>query len=114
MTNLLPEEICANAVGRENMRIQSSHHHADRGVDAYFTPPEAVLSLLHIEAQHLPEVIWEPAAGNGAIVLPLQRAGHKVLASDLIDYGLSDCISGLDFLKAPPMPEAKGVVTNPP
>src|SRR6187551_3123293 len=111
MTNLLPEEICANAVGRENMRIQSSHHHADRGVDAYFTPPEAVWSLLHIEAQHLPDVIWEPAAGDGAIVGPFRKAGFKVLASDLVDYGLSGCTSGLDYLTAPPMPEAKGVVT---
>ena len=96
------------------MRIQSSHHHADRGVDAYFTPPEAVWSLLHIEAQHLPDVIWEPAAGDGAIVGPFRKAGFKVLASDLVDYGLSGCTSGLDYLTAPPMPEAKGVVTNPP
>ena len=27
------------------MRIQSSHHHADRGLDAYFSPPEAVAMI---------------------------------------------------------------------
>jgi hypothetical protein len=31
------------------MRIQSSHDHAARGLDAYFSPPEAVSSLLGIE-----------------------------------------------------------------
>ena len=69
------------------MRIQSSHHHADRGHDAYFSPPEAVYSLLHIEASHLPRCIWEPAAGDGAIVLPFRAAGYGVVASDIVDYG---------------------------
>src|SRR5690349_14751062 len=96
------------------MRIQSSHHHADRGLDAYFSPPEAVWSLLHLEAPRLPDVIWEPAAGDGAIVVPFQKSGFKVLASDLVDYGLNGCISGLDYLTAKAMPEAKGIVTNPP
>ena len=96
------------------MRIQSSHHHAGRGLDAYFSPPEAVWSLLHIEAQHLPDVIWEPAAGDGVVVVPFQKSRLKVLASDLVDYGLNGCISGLDYLIAEAMPEAKGIVTNSP
>ena len=60
-------------------------------VDTYFSPPEATISLLSIEAQYLPKCIWEPAAGDGAIVRALLRAGFKVIASDLIDYGLDDC-----------------------
>ncbi len=43
------------------MRIQSSHHHADRGLDAYFSPPEAAGSLLHIESQYLPKRICQIA-----------------------------------------------------
>jgi hypothetical protein len=31
------------------MRIQSSHYHAERGLDAYFSPPEATAALLAIE-----------------------------------------------------------------
>jgi hypothetical protein len=96
------------------VRIQSSHHHTDRGLDAYFSPPEAVWSLLHIESQYLPPVVWEPAAGDGAIVKPLQMAGFKVFASDLINYGLDECVSGLDYLTAEPIREAKAIITNPP
>jgi hypothetical protein len=96
------------------VRIQSSHHHADRGLDVYFSPPEAALSLLHIEGQYLPKRIWEPAAGDGAIVRPFLSAGFTVIASDLIDYGLEDCQAGLDYLKAEPVREPHGIVTNPP
>lgn len=96
------------------MRIQSSHHHLDRGLDAYFSPPEAVTSLLRIEGAFLPESIWEPAAGEGAIVKPLQAAGFRVFASDIADYGLPDCACGMDYPKAPPRPGVQAVVTNPP
>ncbi len=96
------------------MRIQSSHDHEARGLDAYFSPPEAVWSLLAIEAGHLPQRIWEPAAGDGAIVKPLREAGYDVAASDLADYGLAGCATGVDYLKARPMAGIAGVVTNPP
>jgi hypothetical protein len=96
------------------VRIQSSHHHADRGLDAYFSPPEATASLLGIEASHLPQRIWEPAAGDGAIVRPLQSAGFSVIASDIVDYGLIDCKVGINYLEAPPIGDVEAVVTNPP
>lgn len=96
------------------MRIQSSHDHDARGLDAYFSPPEAVWSLLAIEAAHLPRSIWEPAAGDGAIVKPLEAAGYRVTASDLADYGLAGCETGIDYLKAKPRPGIQGIVTNPP
>jgi hypothetical protein len=96
------------------VRIQSSHHHADRGLDAYFSPPEAVFSLLHIESSYLPKFIWEPAAGDGAIVRPLQAAGFRVIASDIADYGLANCRIGVDYLSAKPVPGVEGIVTNPP
>lgn len=96
------------------MRIQSSHDHEARGLDAYFSPPEAVASLLNIEADRLPRRIWEPAAGDGAIVRPLREAGHTVIATDIADYGLADCKTGVDYLKAKPVAGVGGVVTNPP
>ena len=96
------------------MRIQSSHHHTDRGLDAYFSPPEAAISLLHIEAQYLPQCIWEPAAGDGAIVRPFQNAGFTVIASDITDYGLHGCLTGIDYLTAKPIRGVHGIVTNPP
>src|SRR5262249_49008947 len=81
--------------------------------DAYFSPPEAAVSLLHIEDKYLPEYIWEPAAGDGAIVRPFQAAGFTVIASDIVDYGLAGCTI-IDCLKAEPIHEIQGVVTNPP
>jgi len=96
------------------MRIQSSHSFQDRARDAYFSPPEAAFSLLDIEAPYLPKRIWEPAAGDGALVLPLQSAGYDVVASDIADYGLAGCTVGLDYLTASPRVDVEGIVTNPP
>lgn len=85
----------------------------ERGDDLYETPPEAVHALLKIE--RLPEAIWEPACGPGSIVRVLRGAGHRVHATDLVDYGLDDAEHGVDFL----MEQAPGfyigaIVTNPP
>jgi hypothetical protein len=96
------------------VRLQSSHCHADRALDAYFSPPEAATSLIDIEAAHLPRCIWEPAAGDGALVRPLEEAGFTVIASDIADYGLTGCMTGVDYLTAKPPPGVRGVVTNPP
>ena len=52
------------------MRINSSCSYNERGLDAYWTPVEAVKSLIAIES--LPTHIWEPACGDGAIVKPLR------------------------------------------
>jgi len=105
------------------MRIQSKHSDADRGLDAYFSPNEAVVSLLNIEKKYLPKLIWEPAAGDGAIVKPFREAGYQVIASDIADYGLDDC-EELDYLNETLIPTGWarkssihkncGVVTNPP
>jgi hypothetical protein len=89
------------------------HPYADRGLDLYETPPEAVRALLRMEKFHGP--IWECAAGPGAIVSELRAAGHTVVATDIEDYGCPDSRSGVDFLleqRAPPGVET--VVTNPP
>lgn len=97
------------------MRIQSSHCHADRALDAYFSPQEAAISLLDIEEERIPKWIWwEPAAGDGALVHPLQDAGFTLIASDLADYGLEGCVSGIDYLSAKAPPEVNAIVTNPP
>src|SRR6516165_6894634 len=63
------------------MLQQSSHRHVDRGLDAYFTPEAATLSLLALEA--LPASIWEPACGDGAISRVLIAHGHDVVSSDI-------------------------------
>lgn len=85
-----------------------------RGDDLYETPAEAVHALL--EAEKLPEAIWEPACGPGAIVKVLRAAGHRVYATDLVDYGLEDSESAIDFLMERQAPGfyIGAIVTNPP
>lgn len=99
---------------RIDRRTQSVRHaHEDRGHDLYETPAVAIRSLLSVE--RLPTLIWEPACGPGAIVRELRDAKHKVIATDLIDYGCPHSAGGFDFLKlrhAPP--NVSYIVTNPP
>jgi len=86
---------------------------SERGHDLYETPDVAVRALLRVEP--LPDVIWEPACGPGAIVNVLRDGGHKVYATDLVDYGCPDSEGGIDFLKATAPSFAVGaVLTNPP
>ena len=75
----------------------------------YPTPPEATRALLSVE--QFEGSIWEPACGEGAIASVLTDAGHKVVATDLVDYGFG--IPQVDFLKET-RPRAKHIVTNPP
>ena len=88
------------------------HPNAERGVDLYETPPVATEALLRVE--QIPQRIWEPAAGRGAIVRVLRDAGHTVIASDLIDYDFPLNTVG-DFLKTTAMPAGcQAILTNPP
>ena len=59
--------------------------------------------------------MWEPACGDGVIVKILRAAGHIVHASDLVDRGCPDSLSGVDFLEQKePIPGVEAVITNPP
>jgi hypothetical protein len=94
-------------------RAQRRHAYAEKNEDAYFTCPEAVISLLHLERSYLPQTLLEPCAGDGAISILLQRAGYDVTTSDIRDHGLPGCQIG-DYFKLAPPPGIEGVVTNPP
>lgn len=97
---------------------------AIRGDDFYASPYAALPPLLVAEGRKLPKVIWEPAAGNGALVVPLRNRGYEVYATDLNDWGCPGSEPDVDFL-GPLAAEcgnelhAKhadqfGIVTNPP
>jgi hypothetical protein len=49
----------------------------------------------------LPRRLWEPAAGNGAIVQLLRAADFDVVGSDLVDYGGAGITAGVNYLTAP-------------
>jgi hypothetical protein len=91
------------------------HSHAERGHDLYETPAVAVEALLRVLT--LPSgAIWEPACGRGAIANVLRAHGHRVVCSDLIDYGADSTASyGVDFLKTTEVPDGVGcILTNAP
>jgi hypothetical protein len=81
--------------------------------DFYPTPPEPTRAFLHAEIDRLRDfgTIWEPAAGDGAMVREMESVGLTVRASDLVDRGCgADIRSFYDFPVAP----AGAIVTNPP
>ncbi|RUM45134.1 MAG: class I SAM-dependent methyltransferase [Desulfocapsa sp.] len=90
---------------------------SERGVDLYQTPSEAVKMLLSVE--DIPEAVWEPACGPGAITRVLEAAGHQVYSSDLYNYNWGHD-ADLDFLKTVRMPHLESgevidcIITNPP
>lgn len=89
------------------------HPLAERGNDLYGTPAVATQALLRAEI--LPHRIWEPAAGRGAIVDVLRAVGHRVLASDLVDYGDPSHFPRRNFLRERRVPDGcQAIVTNPP
>ena len=78
--------------------------------DFYATDPIAIEELMKIEK--LAQNIWEPACGMGHLAEPLIKAGHNVMASDLIDRGYGQ--GGVDFLKQKGLIYYCDIVTNPP
>lgn len=97
---------------------------ATRGDDFYASPYAALPPLLAAEGKKLPRVIWESAAGNGALVLPLRNRGFETYATDLNDWGCPNCEADMDFLgeRAAAFGDVLkyrhadrfGIVTNPP
>jgi hypothetical protein len=92
----------------------AAHPVNERADDCYETPPEALRALMGVE--NLPEVIWEPACGPGAIVRLLRASGRQVYATDLVDYSSPDQDqSGWDFLMETQLPiGVQMILTNPP
>lgn len=81
--------------------------------DFYPTPPEPTRALLRAEAGRLRgfPMIWEPAAGDGAMAREIEAAGHSTIMSDLIDRGAGAQIRDFFDFDAP---LASAIITNPP
>ena len=81
--------------------------------DFYPTPPEPTRAILSYEADRLKsfDAVWEPAAGDGAMVREMQACGLSVIASDLVDRGAgAEIRSFYDYATAP----SPAILTNPP
>jgi hypothetical protein len=88
--------------------------HLEREADDFYpTPPEPTLALLYAEADRLADfpLVWEPAAGDGAMVRLIQEHGHRTVHSDLVDRDCgAEIRSFYDYATAP----APALITNPP
>ena len=84
----------------------------DRTPHDFYPTPDWVTEAL-LKNVSLAGPIWEPCCGDGAMARVLERAGHKVVASDLVDRGFGR--SGVDFFECATFPEGcRTMVTNPP
>jgi hypothetical protein len=83
--------------------------------DFYPTPPEPTRALLHAEIDRLRQFncIWEPAAGDGAMIREMQAVGLTTFGSDLVDRGARALIRDFYAFDGFTKP-ARAIVTNPP
>lgn len=81
--------------------------------DFYPTPPEPTRAFLHAEIDRLRDfpLIWEPAAGDGAMVREMESVGLEVVASDLVDRGCNAELRSFYDFHSPCSP---AILTNPP
>ena len=87
------------------------HALKDRKDDLNETPPAATRALMR--AVNLPQNVWEPCAGRNAITNVITATGRRVVATDLVDYGVLGIQTGVDFLMEHKAPEGcDTIVTN--
>ncbi len=81
--------------------------------DFYPTPPEPTRAFLHAEIERLRDydLIWEPAAGDGAMAREFEALGFDVFTSDIVDRGCGAVIQSFYEWKDPIAP---AIITNPP
>jgi hypothetical protein len=96
--------------GQHRAGVGVDHENRDRN-DFYVTPESATEALLRVE--QFTGKIWEPASGDGAIAKVLQRHGHDVLATDLVQRGFVGAEARIDFLMEWFL-LAPNIITNPP
>lgn len=84
--------------------------HGRNAADFYPTPPECTQALCNAWLA-APQLVWEPACGDGAICRVLEGNRHVVFGTDLHDRGYGT--GGLDFLTGPAL-DCDCIITNPP
>jgi len=83
--------------------------------DFYPTPPEPTRAILSAELPRLKSfgVLWEPAAGDGAMSREIRAAGLCAVDSDMVDRGCNAEIRSFYDYSAETAP-ARAILTNPP
>ncbi|KAA5604368.1 SAM-dependent DNA methyltransferase [Roseospira marina] len=81
--------------------------------DFYPTPPDVTRALPAVEA--LPNIIYDPACGDGAMLDVFKALGFKTIGSDIEPRGAMINAKRQDFLTVRgTLPETVAIVTNPP
>ena len=96
---------------KKNSALAYIGHNKDKNReknDFYPTPKAATEDLL--KRQKFEGKIWEPACGNGARSIIMEKQGYEVYSTDLINRGYGQ--SGIDFLLE--RQKFDNIVTNPP
>lgn len=88
----------------------SNHANHERQSDDYYaTDPIAVEHLMRLEK--FDKNIWEPACGEGHISKVLNKYGHNVFSTDIVDRGYGGVG---DFLSEKNVSWCGDIITNPP
>ena len=83
-----------------------------RQANDFYSTPDWVTSCL-LRHVTLRGPVWEPCCGDGAIARVIESGGHRVVATDLADYGYG--AAGVDFFACRELPAGcRALVTNPP
>lgn len=112
-------------VGSSGSTMRRNPSKKERGHDFYRTPVEAALwPLLALEGSRISDLssVYEPACGDGGLVIEMRRRGLTVHASDIVDRGCPDSGKRIDFVKdglsyfemMGGVAASAGVITNPP
>lgn len=103
---LLPMELPTMAPPADGARVALDFHPT--------TQTDAIRGLLLSDGERIRECgsVWEPACGNGALVMPIRSAGIPCSASDIVDRGCPDSwvADYYTCLKS----RARAIITNPP
>jgi len=89
------------------------HRYLDRGANFYQTPEPATNALLDI-VDLSNKTIWEPCAGNGAMVRPMREHDIAVICSDIVQREYPLHFVGDFFAQNAAPTGCSIIVTNPP
>ena len=94
------------------LRLGSSNHSPrEREQHDYYATDPIAIDLLTTKIR-LPDVVYEPACGEGHLSERLKQYGCKVYSADLIDRGYGEV---KDFFDTTSLPEdCSCIITNPP
>jgi hypothetical protein len=89
----------------------SNHSESDRQSEDFYATDPIVLELLS-RKYNIPDVVMEPACGEGHLSKWLEAHGHKVYSSDLVDRGYGNIQNFFEMLSLPD--DCMCILTNPP